>query len=590
MKTRFVTVLICLATLAYSQESGDSWNEILDQGSGKVVFYWFPNNMEIEKSKDVMDGIEHELGMDMVQYLESKYDVSIGVQWIRANGFSEVMDIVTNASNGTFGVSSISVTKERQEVMNFSPSYFPDIAVLASSGNIPIARSPNQLKNALNDKIAVTIENTTLEMGLLKLKDSLNLSFEIEYVGNGGAIIERIEELENGFGYADLPNFLSALPRSPNIKRQVFYPLKLAGLGMVYPQNSDWKEPIEEYFASERYEEKRTVLIGQFMGENVNDLIERISQAAEIGPIQEIAILTEEVELRYKEQLEAALEAQGAQRIRNILFFGIGFFILLVGFLYYRSRLKTRTNQALAEKQNEIEQRNRELFKLNKDKNDLIKVLAHDLRAPIAKILGFTSLVKEGENLNPEQIEMLGTVERSSDELREMITKILDVESIESGKMDIQTLQLNANEILRKAIDTFQMTADQKKISLSQEISEPDLIVRADKFYLPKIIENLISNALKFSQSGTTIRLSCQAQNKKVVFVVSDEGPGFSAEDKEKVFKKYQHLSAKPTAGEPSTGLGLSIIKSYTELMGGEIQFESDLGKGTTFYVKLPKA
>ncbi len=590
MKNSIFGFLLFIGSIVDAQVSGDAWQAILEKGSGSVVFYWFPNNMEIEKSKDVMDGIEHELGLDMLEYLESKYNLSIEFQWIRTDGFSEVMDIVTNSSNGTFGFSSISVTKERQEVMSFSPNYFPDIAVLASSGNIPIARSPDQLKDALNNKVAVTIENTTLEMGLLKLKDSLNLRFDIEYVGNGGAIIERIEELENGFGYADLPNFLSALPRSPNIKRQVFYPLKLEGLAMVYPQDSDWGAPIKEYFSSDRYFKKRTELIERYMGENVNDLIERISQAAEIGPIQEIAILTEEVELRYKEQLEAALEAQGAQRIRNILYFGIGFFILLVGLLFYRSRLKTKTNQALAEKQNEIEQRNRELFKLNKDKNDLIKVLAHDLRAPIGKILGFTALVKEGENLNSEQIEMLWTVERSSDELREMITKILDVESIESGKMDVQTQQLNANEILEQAIDTFQLAADQKGISLSQEVSEPDLMVKADKFYLPKIIENLISNALKFSLSGTIVRLSCQSENKKMIFIVSDEGPGFSDEDKEKVFKKYQHLSAKPTAGEPSTGLGLSIIKSYTELMGGEIEFESEQGKGTTFYVKLPKA
>lgn len=590
MKTSFrLSILIglcCFYLIDLHGQNGDSWEKILNARKGTVNFHWFPNNTQIDQSKDVMDGVEHELCNDMIDFLEEKYDLQIEINWEKAQGFSELLEMITNGSGGTFGVSSISVTGPRKEVLNFSPSYFPDISVLVSSGNIPIVRSEQQLIGTINGLTAVTIENTTLEMALLKLKDSLKLDFDIIYVDNGGAIIEKVEELEDAFGYADLPNFLSALPRSPNIKRQVFFPLKLEGLAMVFPQESDWSDAVSEYFSSPRYERKRHSLIERYMGSNVDQLIERISKSAEIGPEEEIAILAEEVELRYKEQLDAALDAQENQKIRNVLLIGVVAFVLIAILLYSRARIKTKANIALAEQQDLIEKRNRQLQELDQDKNNLIQVLAHDLRGPISQIMGFSRLMQEGDSLSAEDREMIEYIDQSSGRLHKMIGKVLDINAIESGNRNVNLQPLDIGDVVGKVVEEISKQADKKRIKIQYE-HQAGFMAMADKVYLPQVLENLISNAIKFSQPTTKVDVGVETENEFILISVKDEGPGFSKDDQRKIFKKYQNLSAKPTAGEPSTGLGLSIIKSYVDMMKGEISFATEPGKGTTFFVRL---
>lgn len=581
---------LSICTQIASSQSGDSWQEILQNGSGTVQFYWFPNNTLIDQSKDVMDGVEHEICVDFIKYLNDTYNIQIEAKWNRANNFSQVMDKVAQGRNGTFGVSSISVTKERQEVFNFSPSYFPDISVLVSSGNLPIVRTDDDFKETFNGLTAVTIENTTLEQGLLRLKDSLKIDFDILYVGNGGAIIEKIEEMENAFGYSDLPNFLSAVPRSPNIKRQVFYPLKLEGLGMIYPIQSDWKEPIEEYFESSRYISNREELIDKFMGHNVNELIDRISKSAEIGPYEEIVILTEEVELRYEEILDATLQAQKDKDLRNTLISGVIIVMFIAVIIVIRSQFQNKAAAAIEEKQAVIEERNQKLEDLNNEKNNLIKVLAHDLRAPIAQILGFSRLMMENEKMPTEEREMIGYMAQASERLRQMIGKILDVDAIESGKMNIKMETVALSHVFSSVQKDFKEHAAKKQITI-QDISEnKSFKVKADQVYLIQIVENLVSNALKFSMPGTSINFDTEDEGDRVVISITDQGPGFTPEDEQKIFKKYQRLSAQSTGGEPSTGLGLSIVKSFTEMMNGAVSYRTVLGKGTTFYIRLTKA
>ena len=114
--------------------------------------------------------------------------------------------------------------------------------------------------------------------------------------------------------------------------------------------------------------------------------------------------------------------------------------------------------------------------------------------------------------------------------------------------------------------------------------------VLADRFYLTQVVENLISNAIKFSEQGSEILLSIIKHEHHVRIVVKDEGPGLSKEDGSKVFKKFQQLSTKPTGGEETVGLGLSIVKKYTEMMGGSVSFSSKKGVGTEFYIDLRPA
>jgi len=102
------------------------------------------------------------------------------------------------------------------------------------------------------------------------------------------------------------------------------------------------------------------------------------------------------------------------------------------------------------------------------------------------------------------------------------------------------------------------------------------------------VLENLVSNAVKFSPNESLIQLKCESENESVIFKVIDEGPGFTEEDKQLMFNRFQRLSAQPTGGEPSTGLGLSIVKKYISDLGGTVWIDSEVGKGTTFFVKVP--
>jgi len=117
-----------------------------------------------------------------------------------------------------------------------------------------------------------------------------------------------------------------------------------------------------------------------------------------------------------------------------------------------------------------------------------------------------------------------------------------------------------------------------------------ELRVSADKVYTEQIIENLVSNAIKYSPNGSKVHVEATDNGETVRVSVRDEGPGLTPEDQKKLFRKFQPLSAKPTGGETSTGLGLSIVKTFTEKMGGKVSYETQLGKGTTFHIDLRKA
>jgi signal transduction histidine kinase len=141
--------------------------------------------------------------------------------------------------------------------------------------------------------------------------------------------------------------------------------------------------------------------------------------------------------------------------------------------------------------------------------------------------------------------------------------------------------------IIEPVVDQLRIQAENKSISITRDIISSSAII--DPNFAVDIFENLISNAIKFSNIGTNISIKVSENEKNVVVEVGDEGPGFTEDDKTKLFGKFQKLSAKPTGGETSTGLGLSIVKKYVDAMNGSIRCDSEPGKGTNFVVKFKK-
>lgn len=261
--------------------------------------------------------------------------------------------------------------------------------------------------------------------------------------------------------------------------------------------------------------------------------------------------------------------------------------------------LKTaQENQCLMEEQNEqlekridertemISRQNNELLQLNEEKNTLISVVAHDLRMPLNHIKGFLNLFKmENPELAQQNSEYIDAMTDASNRMSEMISRVLDINAIESKKINLKMEVANIHEILEYVEKNTQMLASKKRIDISSHYTSEKLFARVDRNYLIQVLENLVSNAIKFSPKGTTVYLSLEKIGKVLEISVRDEGPGISESDQKRLFFQFQKLSAKPTGGEVSTGLGLSIVKKYVEAMEGSIRCESKLGEGTQFVV-----
>jgi signal transduction histidine kinase len=256
-------------------------------------------------------------------------------------------------------------------------------------------------------------------------------------------------------------------------------------------------------------------------------------------------------------------------------------------YLHDANQRITMMHEQVQLQKDEILKKNEELLNLNNEKNNLIGIVAHDLKSPLNQMKGLLSLMKLNPNLDSETFQYVSMMEGSTKRLTDMIGKILDVEAIDSKKVNLTIESVNLSEILSNLISRFEYSAKQKSIDILPGIS-PDIYVTADRVYTEQIFENLISNAVKFSPLEKRIFVNLVMNGSRAVGEIRDEGPGISDEDKKKLFGKYQKLSARPTGNEISTGLGLSIVKKFVDAMSGEIWCESETGKGASFFVTLP--
>ncbi|MDH5604739.1 MAG: HAMP domain-containing histidine kinase, partial [Cyclobacteriaceae bacterium] len=173
------------------------------------------------------------------------------------------------------------------------------------------------------------------------------------------------------------------------------------------------------------------------------------------------------------------------------------------------------------------------------------------------------------------------------DRLIVMIRRLLDLNAIEMQTISLNPEPTDIGSCLNTVADSFASEAKKKKISISVHTISGKYFATLDRNYLVNIYENLISNAIKFSKHNKNITLRNYMDGDNILTVIEDEGPGISKEDMEKMYGKFQKLSARPTGDESSSGLGLSIAKKYTEVMNGTINCESIVGEGTRFIISF---
>jgi signal transduction histidine kinase len=238
--------------------------------------------------------------------------------------------------------------------------------------------------------------------------------------------------------------------------------------------------------------------------------------------------------------------------------------------------------------ENKVEERTKKLIDLNKEKDLLLSMVAHDLRTPLHQIKSLIYLLDiPSLELTDEQEAFLIQIGDSADRMSEMIGSMLNTHALENKELDLSPKIVDVVKLVHYVANSFDFTASEKNIKITVEAQNGNHFIEVDKNYIIQILENLISNAIKFSDKGSVVRLQVHTHQKQTYIAVVDHGPGISEEDQEKMYGKFQRLSAKPTAGESSIGLGLSIVKKFVEAMNGEIHCKSKLGEGTSFTINF---
>jgi signal transduction histidine kinase len=246
-------------------------------------------------------------------------------------------------------------------------------------------------------------------------------------------------------------------------------------------------------------------------------------------------------------------------------------------------------NAALETSAKLLEDQNKTLQFLNDEKNRFIGMAAHDLNNPLTTVYLLTeSLRRKPENLSTPQREKLFLLQESVNRIVLMVRNLLNISRIEEGKIEVNYHWETPDEVVLSILSRFEEIASKKNLSLKFKSAVEGKEVLTDKNLLMEILENLISNAIKFSPSDKSIYVRLNYYNTEWELEVEDEGQGIKEEEMCKLYTRFQKLSTRPTAGESSTGLGLSIVKDYVETLRGNIRCESEWQKGTKFIIGFP--
>ncbi|MGL1885522.1 MAG: HAMP domain-containing histidine kinase, partial [Reichenbachiella sp.] len=267
----------------------------------------------------------------------------------------------------------------------------------------------------------------------------------------------------------------------------------------------------------------------------------------------------------------------------KILWFTMAIAVLA---LVYRNMKVRSLNIQRKMLQVEVAERTMDLEELNKEKNKLLGIVAHDLRSPLNSVKGLINIYEfEKDEMGKKRLMDLITV--STDRMRDMINRILDVSAIESQQINLRLEEVNITALLHELILNFQIIAKTKNQQISLHANGETVLI-LDKNYLIQVIENLVSNAFKYSEINTETKIVLEEFEAKLRLSVIDQGPGITEEEQKSLFKEFTTLSSIATAGEKATGLGLSIVKKYVEGMGGKIWCDSEIGVGSEFIIEFP--
>ncbi|MBT1709103.1 tetratricopeptide repeat-containing sensor histidine kinase [Fulvivirgaceae bacterium PWU5] len=389
-------------------------------------------------------------------------------------------------------------------------------------------------------------------------------------------------ELAQARKYFTLAMEVATRANELNTKMEVFYWL--------------WKLSLKENNRAGALENQNQYLI---LKDSLNDL----------NVARQVERLQFEMDIERKEQENELLKVNHAkneavilqQRLQNIILIVIIAFISILGLVQWRGSKKRREVNDMLERQNQfirsqreeivdqnqtLSKHNRQLSDINHEKDTLMSIVAHDLKAPLNRIKGIADIMELEGGLTTDQHEYMDMTKNATQAGLDLIKDLLDVHMLEENVTPHYTT-FDISAFMLEKVDAFTPIASAKQIHLHITRVESEQ-VRLDADYLSRIADNLLSNALKFSPSNGTVEVAAGKTADHFWFSVRDEGPGFSGDDKQLMFQKFRKLTARPTAGETSNGLGLAIVKTLVDRLKGEIILNSEPGKGSEFVIRFP--
>jgi len=262
---------------------------------------------------------------------------------------------------------------------------------------------------------------------------------------------------------------------------------------------------------------------------------------------------------------------------------------LKLSYATLEQKVKDKTVE-LEETNSQLEQSNRSLARANKAKDQFLAVMSHELRTPLNVLLGYSQLVKDGGfgTISQEQEKALDKVIGGGKELVNLIGEILIATGIEAGKVSAERIQIQMGELLDDLKSNYDIPLD-KKLTFKWDYPSEPRIIKTDGDKLKHILQNLINNAVKFTDEGAiTFTARYFPETKVAEFKVADTGIGIEREMLTSIFHRFHQSDSSDTRHHGGLGLGLYIVKNYIEVLGGQIQVNSELGKGSIFAVTIP--
>jgi len=523
------------------------------------------NQLGIARMENNLGNVSHDMGR--MSDAEKHYQNAYGIY--REN------DLATEACGALGNIGLILYGKEQYDS---ALSYFQEVITQLDPDSLDSVMEFHILSGVYNNTALIYSELGENQLALDYFRKALRLALRADDQFTIGTIYVNLGSL-----YGELNNQDSALyylHRALRIsQKRGFKSLELD----VYDELANLHAGSGNYASAYNWKLRYDTLYKSVFNENQSEQIAQLRARYE----QEIS---------EKEILQLQSESLVQKTLNKVFVIFLVVIVILVIIIAINLRTKKRTNQMLAERNlqisnaiQQLSESENELQKLNKSKDRIFSVVAHDLRNPVAAVTGFSELLYDNfENFPVEtQKEYLLQILQGTQRIQNLLENLLiwARSQMKAVKYDPETLHLN--KLLDECVREMKANLDHKKVQCILKI-KADCIVFADKAMVHTVFRNLIMNAVKFSFPGSKIRITSVSTPEGCAITVSDEGIGIQPEIQEKLFSSSEVVSTPGTTGESGSGLGLVICKEFLEKNHGSIKVESEPGNGSSFIVNLP--